>query len=117
MASADTRLTFGKIYSLALQAAGSSTRSDSLRGAGPLWQTHFIRAGRTFILDYSVLAIDPEFEAGSGFISRTGVTSVNLDHRLTFYPKSTIFQTVSGDFSIPGDLAVPQLHGRRAAGG
>ena len=46
-----------------------------------------------------MLAIDPEFEAGSGFISRTGITTATLDHRLTFYPATTMFQTVSGDFT------------------
>jgi hypothetical protein len=109
LASADARLTFAKIYSLQLQAAGSSARNGTSTTAGPLWQAHFIRGGRTFVLDYNFSGIDPEFQAASGFISRTGVASGTFDHRLTFYPKATIFETVGLDVSEGNTWVYRQL--------
>jgi hypothetical protein len=114
LASADARFTFLKLYSVAVQAAGSSTRGDTAQAiygpsvapslqatAGPLWETHFVRAGRTFQLNYDVTGIDPEFVAASGFISRAGVANANLDHRFTFYgPPTGLFQTFGGDVAM-----------------
>ncbi len=97
LASTDARFTFAKIYSLQLQAAGSTTRDGGLNSAGPLWLAHFIRGGRTFVLDYSLGGIDPQFQAASGFISRSGTTNGSFDHRLTFYPTSSIFETIGAD--------------------
>jgi uncharacterized protein DUF5916 len=109
LAGLDARVTFGKIYSLAVQGAGSTTRRVFPGGlglgvataAGPLWQGRFIRTGRTVGIDYSVSGIDPEFVAGSGFISRTGVAGMNLDHTVTLYGRPTAFlETFTGDFGI-----------------
>lgn len=111
LTGADARLTFANIYSLALQGAASSTRdvgpatnglaTNGVQGAGPLWEAHFIRAGHTFGLDYNFTGIDPEFVAGSGFISRTGIATMNLDQHLTLYPpQGGFFQTFTGDFSV-----------------
>jgi hypothetical protein len=114
MASADARFTFDKVYSIAVQAAGSSTRGDTAQAIygptatpslqateGPLWETHFVRAGRTFGLNYDVTGIDPEFVAASGFISRAGVANATLDHRFTFYgPPSSLLQTIGGDVAL-----------------
>ena len=110
VAGIDARFTWAKIYSLALQAAGSGERSllppnigepDTSRlgtGSGPLWEAHFIRGGRSFGLNYDVLGIDPEFVPGSGFVSRNGVVNVNLDHRYTWYtPPESFLETFSVD--------------------
>jgi len=101
MASADARFTFDKVYSLQMQAATSSTRDSAGtgNGAGPLWYGRFIRAGRTFGMDYLLRGIDPEFLAGSGFISRTGIVGASIDHRITFYaPPGGPVETYGGDF-------------------
>ena len=99
LAAADARLTFAKIYSLQMQAAGSVTHDGAATLAGPLWQAHFIRGGRTFVLDYNLSGSDPEFRAASGFLSRTGTAGGSFDHRLTFYPKSGLFETIGADVS------------------
>jgi hypothetical protein len=99
LAAADARLTFAKIYSLQLQAAGSVTHDGAQTLAGPLWQAHFIRGGRTFVLDYNLSGSDPEFRAASGFLSRTGTAGGSFDHRLTFYPASGVFETIGADVS------------------
>ncbi len=111
VAGVDARFAFANIYSLALQGAASSTRgvglatngiaTDGVQGAGPLWEAHFIRAGHTFGLDYNFTGIDPEFVAGSGFLSRTGIANMNLDNHVTLYGgPGSFFQTFTGDFSV-----------------
>ena len=104
LASADSRFTFDKIYSLQLQAAASTTRdSTGAVTGGPLWLARFQRAGRTFGFDYFVKGIDPEFVAASGFISRAGVGSMVLDHRLTLYaPPGGLVETYGGDIRYAG---------------
>ncbi len=104
LASVDSRLTFDKIYSLQLQAATSVTRdSTGATTAGPLWLGRFQRAGRTFGFDYLVKGIDPEFVAASGFISRAGVGTMSLDHRVTFYgPPGGLVETYGGDIRYAG---------------
>jgi len=114
MASIDGRFTFANIYSIAVQAAGSSTRGDTAQAiygpsvapslqatGGPLWEAHFVRAGRTFGLNYDLSGIDPEFVAASGFIARAGIANATLDHRMTFYgPPGNLFQTFGGDVAM-----------------
>jgi len=90
---ADSRIVFGKIYSLSLQAATSMTRDSGVSTAGPLWQGTFTRTGRSLYLNYSLKGIDPEFDAASGFISRGGIARASLDQRYTFYPKHTFLDT------------------------
>jgi hypothetical protein len=50
-----------------------------------------------------VKGIDPEFVAASGFISRAGVGTMSLDHRVTFYaPPGGLIETYGGDFRYAG---------------
>jgi hypothetical protein len=101
--SLDARFAFAKLYSLQVQGASSITRDSggTGSGAGPLWYARFMRAGRTFGLDYLVRQIDPQFVAASGFIARAGVGTVSLDHRITLYDAPGSFiETYGGDFRI-----------------
>ena len=103
MASVDARFAFAKLYTLAMQGATSVTRDSAglASSAGPLWFARLTRAGRTFGFDYFVRQIDPQFVAGSGFISRAGVGVVSVDHRLTLYNRPGSFiETYGGDFRI-----------------
>jgi len=82
----DARLVWRDIYSLQLQ--GAVARTDFGGGAAetaPLWQGVFARTGRRVALRYSARGVDPSFRADAGFISRTGVASVNLTHQLITY--------------------------------
>jgi hypothetical protein len=109
VAGIDGRIPFADVYSMAFQVGGSTWRNtaavtgDSLatNGAGPIWQAHFIRAGRTFGMNYNIMGIDPEFEAGSGFISRNGIVNLNLDQNYTLYGRPHDFiQTIAGDAAL-----------------
>jgi hypothetical protein len=119
MASVDARFAFAKLYTLQVQGATSLTRIDSggvvATTAGPLGFLRFTRAGRTFGLDYIVRQIDPQFVAGSGFISRVGTGVVSLDHRLTFYnAPGSLIETYGGDFRISDTWAGRALPGLQA---
>ncbi len=96
----DSRFTWDKIWSFAGQVGGSATNAYGQTQAGPIWEGHLIRGGRTLVLDYNLTGIDPEFVTQSGFISRNGITNGSADQRLTFYPNSPIFATLGADFSL-----------------
>jgi hypothetical protein len=98
--SLDSRITFAKLYTINLQAAGSSTRNAGVPTAGPLWAANFTRNGRSFTTSYGLSGIDPEFVAASGFISRAGVANGSADWRYTFYPKHSLFDTFGVDALI-----------------
>ncbi|HEY2849100.1 MAG TPA: DUF5916 domain-containing protein [Gemmatimonadaceae bacterium] len=117
LVSADTRVTFDKIYSLQLQAATSTTRdSTGAMSAGPLWLARLQRAGRTFGFDYFIKGIDPNFVAASGFISRAGVGTMSLDHRVTFYaPPGGLIETYGGDVRYAGTWEYRSLTALRTA--
>jgi len=93
LVGADSRVVFGKVYSLSLQAATSMTRDSGVSTAGPLWQATLTRTGRSFYFNYSLKGIDPEFTAADGFISRGNIARASLDQRYTFYPKHTFLDT------------------------
>ena len=119
LAGLDTRLTFGKIYSVALQGVGSSTRTLTngvgTTAAGPLWEATFNRAGRTFGIVYDFTGIDPDFVAASGFIARNGIANMNLDHRLTLYGRpGSLIETIAGDFAIIDTWVYRNLTSARA---
>lgn len=79
----DARLVFGRIYTVAFQGAGSFTRTGGRLSRAPLWNASFDRAGRRFGLQAGVDAIDPDFVAAAGFLSRVGTLQLRLNPRLT----------------------------------
>ena len=83
--AADARLLFGSIYNLQLQAGASRTVADGHATAAPIWQAIFNRDGRHFGLRYQTTGIHEDFQAASGFISRSGVITTNLTHRVTWF--------------------------------
>ncbi len=114
MGSIDARFAFLGVYSVAAQAGTSETRDSGGTGtsAGPIWYTRFMRAGHTFGMDYTFRQIDPQFVAASGFISRVGVGTLSLDHRLTLYNAPGSFIETYG-----GDIRLANTYGGRALTG
>lgn len=109
---ADTRLIFGHIYTVSAQLAGSETELAGKTTAGPLWNFAFDRNGRTFGLNYSVRAIDPEFQTQSGFISRNNIATIDLSHRLSWLGQpGAIVENFSGVVAVLGDWQYRSLTG------
>ncbi len=99
VAGADSRITFGKLYTLNVQAVGSSSRDDAVSTAGPLWTAELLRTGRSLSLDLRLRGIDPEFDDASGFTARGGITTNHLEARYTFYPAHSALETFSIDLT------------------
>jgi hypothetical protein len=109
---ADTRLVFARIYTISAQLAGSETRIAGRSFAGPLWTAAFDRNGRTFGLNYSVRAIDPEFRTQSGFISHGNIANINLSHRLSLFGKpGALVENFSGVIGLIGEWQYRRLLG------
>ena len=83
--AADTRLLFGPIYNVQLQAGVSRTVTAGRAATAPIWQAIFNRDGRHFGLRYQTNGIHENFQAASGFINRRGVIATNLTHRATWF--------------------------------
>jgi len=82
VAAVDGRLVSGA-YTVAGQIAGSRTRTADGVVTAPMWSLSVTRAGRERGWSFSGSGLAPEFEAGSGFISRRGVAQVSLTPRMT----------------------------------
>jgi hypothetical protein len=87
----DGRITFGGIYTLRFQGAGSRTRFADVTTDAPLWYGAFVRNGRTVGVRYSINAISEDFRAQSGFIGRGGIVNASFVHSLTGYGKPGAF--------------------------
>jgi uncharacterized protein DUF5916 len=103
VAGADSRLVFGGVYSAQLQLAGSRTRRNGSTETAPLWSARVARNGRTLGARYSIIGIDENFRAQSGFISRPGIVHANLDHSVTLYGKpGSLIENFTGDVALDG---------------
>ncbi len=87
MAAADLRIVFGKLYYVAGQLGGSSTRD--LRGGStrtsPIWEAEFDRTGRSWGFNYKVTGIGDQFSAQAGFVPRNDLITAHAFNRLSFY--------------------------------
>jgi hypothetical protein len=116
VAGADARLVFGPIYALALQGAESFTRSSGTVANAPLWQATLDRTGREFAFHYGITGIHPDFVAASGFISRPGIVTAVVDHRLTFFGRAgSSLESWTPDLFLFGRWQYDDFTARRAA--
>jgi hypothetical protein len=90
---ADARVVFARLYTVRGQFARSFTRIGTTSTAAPIWQAGFDRSGRHLNINYSINAIDEDFRAASGFLSRTGIVNAGFNHRYTWFPKSSLFES------------------------
>jgi hypothetical protein len=82
VASVDGRLVSGA-YTLAGQFAGSRTRTAGQVATAPMWSASLTRSGRERGFSVSTNGLAPDFEAGSGFLSRPGIATMSLTPRTT----------------------------------
>jgi uncharacterized protein DUF5916 len=112
VAGADARIVFGGIYTVSGQAAGSETRRGGRNFAGPLWNLALDRNGRTFGLNYSIKAIDPQFQTQSGFISRGNIANIVLSHRVSVLGKpGALVENFTGVLGVMGEWQYRRLLG------
>ncbi len=84
VAAVDGRMTFAKIYSMTYQAGMSFTEdSGSLQNSGnvvsaPMWKLSSTASGQKYGGAFSAYGYHGDFNAESGFITRTGVANVHF---------------------------------------
>jgi hypothetical protein len=122
VANVDGRLVLGRIYNAQFQLAGSRTAGPAGTSDGPLWNAQLGRTGRRLTTNYRISGIDPDFRTQSGFISRPGIVTAVLDHRVTFFGRPgalvesfTVGPNLQGtwqyrNFTRRGDAQDKKLH-------
>jgi len=87
VADIDSRLVFANVWSLQSQLAGSRTHTAATDATidAPLWNATLRRTGRSYSARYAVTGISDRFVAGSGFISRPGVSHATVEQQFTWY--------------------------------
>jgi hypothetical protein len=106
----DARFVWKDVYSLTLQGAVSRTATSDAVTSAPLWQGTFARSGRRFAVRYQVRAVDPDFRAAAGFISRTGIANANFNHQLITYGKPRgVLERWSSDVVLDGTWQYDEL--------
>jgi hypothetical protein len=103
VAVADTRLIFGRIYFVQLQAGASVTRDEGKSSTAPLWEAIVSRTGRHFGFNYRVTGIHPDFQARSGFVPRVGEFQTSFSNSLTWYgQRGATVEQYSGSIRFSG---------------
>ncbi|HET9983608.1 MAG TPA: DUF5916 domain-containing protein [Longimicrobiales bacterium] len=85
VAGADARLLWGGLYSSRLQVATSFDRTAEGTFHAPMFDMNVQRNGRTVGLYASLKGFDERFDAGAGFLGRTGVAQLDLQPSYTIY--------------------------------
>jgi hypothetical protein len=75
------------ILSVQGQVASSFTGDGASTERAPLWDLSSTINGRSFYARYALNGISPAFNAGSGFISRPGIATLQATHRYTMFGK------------------------------
>jgi len=103
LAAADLRVVFGKLYFVAGQLGGSSTRD--VRGGetrtSPIWEAEFDRTGRHWGFNYKLTGIGEDFRADGGFVPRNDQVSGRAFNRLTAYgSRGALIEQVNTFFGV-----------------
>jgi hypothetical protein len=106
----DSRLVWKDIYSLLLQGVASRTDAGDRTTTAPLWQATFNRTGRRYGVRVHARGIDPEFEAQSGFVNRTGIAQVAVTNQwLAYGPDGHWLQRFTSDVVLDGTWIYDEL--------
>lgn len=98
VADVDGRLVFGKVYSASFQGAKSFDRTSGVTRDAPLWDGSFARDGKQLGIHYDFTGIADDFEARSGFITRSGIVRATSDHRATWFgARGRLLESLTGD--------------------
>ena len=85
LTGADIHIVHSQLYYVELQGVASWLRDPTGFHRGTLTQATWDRTGRTWGFHLNATGIAPDFDAGAGFINRTGVVDVSYFNRFTGY--------------------------------
>jgi hypothetical protein len=102
VAGIDTRMLLGA-YVFSGQVASSFTALGGETSSwAPLFDFALNRPGRDWGFNAVIEGVHPEFVAGSGFISRTGIAHANITPRKTFFPQGSVVESLSTSLILDG---------------
>lgn len=111
----DGRIVRG-IVSTQWQVAGSATRRNGEVIRAPLWNFSTATNGRQYYSRYAFNAIGTDFDAQSGFISRSGISNLSMTHRYSFFgKKGARIEVISPEVFASGTWRYDDLVTRRPA--
>jgi hypothetical protein len=103
VAGIDTRLLIAGRYIFSGQLATSFTsRGGETEHWRPLFDVAISRPGRDWGFSAVLAGIHPEFNAASGFVSRTGIVRSNITPRRSFFPQGQVVESVSTSLILDG---------------
>lgn len=103
------------IVSVQAQVARSFTGNGDTTRQAPLWDISSIVNGKRFYARYALNGISPDFDAGSGFISRPGVANLSATHRYTRFGKpGALVEAFSPEFFVYGRYQYDEFVNGRA---
>ena len=92
----DSRLLLGTRYVLNSQVASSFTRAQGATSSWrPLFDLSLTQTGRETGFNFTVEGRHNDFNAASGFISRTGIAHANFTPRRTWFPTTSVFESIT----------------------
>jgi len=111
----DGRIVRG-IVSTQWQLAGSATRRAGETIRAPLWNFSTATNGRQYYSRYVFSAIGTDFDAQSGFISRSGISNLSMTQRYSFFgKKGARIEVISPEVFASGTWRYDDLVTRRPA--
>lgn len=104
VAGVDTRLVLARRYTITAMGSASFTDTpDEASSVGKLWSARVERASRTFGFTAEVEDSDHDFDAGSGFLRRTGDTQLQTNLRYNWYgARNALVERVGPTFEVQG---------------
>lgn len=92
----DSRLLIGTRYVLNSQLASSFTHAQGVTSSWrPLFDFSLTQTGRASGFNFTIEGRHNDFDAASGFISRTGIAHANFTPRHTWFPENSVFESIS----------------------
>lgn len=111
----DGRIVRGRLATQ-FQVAGSASKRGNVTDEAPLWNLSTTYNGRAHYMRYNFSAISPDFDAQSGFISRTGISVMGGTYRYTILgAKGARFESIAPEVSLNGTWRYDDLVNGRSA--
>jgi hypothetical protein len=111
----DGRIVRGRIATQ-FQLAGSASNNGAATTTAPLWTLSSTYNGRTHYFRYNYSGISDDFDAQSGFISRTGISVMTGTYRYTVLgAKGARFESIAPELMLSGTWRYDDMVNRRDA--
>lgn len=110
VAGLDGNVVLSPSYTLQWQAANSWTGDGTDSRSAPLWEGAVIRSGRIWAGQFRIRGVHEDFQALSGFLSRTDIASVRMTNQLTTYGRpGSVFERGSVELVLDANFTYENM--------